>query len=118
MRETQPHSHRALKLGGHLLRRLPLLGLDRFGHYMARMFEPYDLAGVHATEPREGFSDQKVISVKGVEVVIIEVGPGHHGRGRHRRRARRARGLCRRHRLFGVYAGDVVGSGGTIGGGT
>jgi cyclase len=77
MRETQPHSLRALKLGGRVLRRLPLLGLDRFGHYMARMFEPYDFAGLHITEPREGFSGEKWIRVKGVEVVIMEVGPGH-----------------------------------------
>jgi len=77
MRETQPHSLLALKLGGRLLRRLPLPGLDRFGHYMARMFEPYDFAGLHVTEPREGFSGQKGISVNGIEVVVIEVGPGH-----------------------------------------
>jgi len=77
MRETQPHSLRALKLGGRLLRRLPLLGLDRFGHYMSRMFEPYDFVGIQITEPREGFSGKKVINVKGVEVVIIEVGPSH-----------------------------------------
>jgi glyoxylase-like metal-dependent hydrolase (beta-lactamase superfamily II) len=44
---------------------------------MARMLEPYDFAGVHVTEPRQGFSGKKVISVKGFEVVIVEVGPSH-----------------------------------------
>jgi len=77
MRETQPHSLRALKLGSRLLRRLPLAGLDCFGHYMSRMFAPYDFAGLHVTQPHEGFNGQKGISVNGVEVVIIEVGPGH-----------------------------------------
>jgi glyoxylase-like metal-dependent hydrolase (beta-lactamase superfamily II) len=77
MRETQPRSFRSLKVGGRLLRRLPWLGLDRFGHYMSRMFEPYDFTGLHVTEPREGFSGQKLMRVKGVELVIIEVGPGH-----------------------------------------
>ena len=77
MRHTQPGSLHALKLGGRALRRLPLLGLHRFGPYMARMFEPYDFSGVHLTEPHEAFSGEKVIKVKGVDIVITEVGPGH-----------------------------------------
>ena len=77
MHHTQPRSLHALKLGGRALRRLPLPGLDRFGHYMARMFEPYDFTGLRIVEPREGFSGQKVITVKGVEIVVTEVGPGH-----------------------------------------
>jgi cyclase len=77
MRETQPRSLHALKLGGRVLRRLPGLGLDRFGHYMTRMFEPYDFTGLRITEPRGTFSGEMVISVKGVDIVITEVGPGH-----------------------------------------
>jgi len=77
MHRTTPRSLHALKLGGRVLRRLPLAGLDQFGHYMARMLEPYDFTGLHITSPREGFSGQKVINVKGVDIVITEVGPGH-----------------------------------------
>jgi cyclase len=77
MHYTQPRSLHALKLGGRVLRRLPLLGLDQFGHYMARMLGPYDFTGLRITEPRERFSGEKVINVKGVDIVITEVGPGH-----------------------------------------
>jgi len=77
MRHTQPGSLQALKLGGRVLRRLPLFGLHRCGHYMVRMFQPYDFAGLRIMEPREVFSGEKVITVKGVEIVITEVGPGH-----------------------------------------
>jgi glyoxylase-like metal-dependent hydrolase (beta-lactamase superfamily II) len=76
MRHTQPSSLLALKLGGRVLRRLPLFGLHRFGHYMARMFQPYDFAGLRIIEPHEAFSGERVITVKGVEIVITEVGPG------------------------------------------
>lgn len=77
MRMTRPRSLHALKLASRVLRRFPLAGLDQFGHYLARMFEPYDFTGLHITLPNEGFSGQKVINVKGVDIVITEVGPGH-----------------------------------------
>ena len=77
MHHLQPRSLQALKLGGRVLRRLPVAGLDQFGHYIARMFEPYDFTGLHLTVPNEGFSGQKVINVRGVEIILIEVGPGH-----------------------------------------
>lgn len=77
MRHLQPRVVQALKHGGRALRRLPVGGLDRFGHYLSQMFGPYDFAGVRITEPREGFSGEKVLRVRGVEIVITEVGPGH-----------------------------------------
>ena len=77
MRQTQPGSLQALKLGGRVLRQFRFFGLHRFGHYMARMFQPYDFTGLRIIEPRETFNGQKSINVKGVEIVIIEVGPGH-----------------------------------------
>jgi len=77
MHDMRPRSLHALRLGSRALRRLSWLGLHTFGHYMARMFEPYDFTGLHLSEPGEGFSGQKVMSVNGLEIVITEVGPAH-----------------------------------------
>ncbi|HXJ96717.1 MAG TPA: MBL fold metallo-hydrolase [Terriglobia bacterium] len=77
MRHTQPGSLQALKMGARVMRRLPLFSLHRFGHYMSQMFQPYDFTGLRILEPGEAFRGEKVITVKGVEIVITEVGPGH-----------------------------------------
>src|SRR3990167_5832307 len=44
---------------------------------MHEMLRPYDFRGITMTDPTEGFSVQKTMNVKGVDIVITEVGPGH-----------------------------------------
>jgi cyclase len=77
MHHQHPRQLLALKLGGQLLRHVPLAGLDKFGHYMHQMFKPYGFEQVVITDPTEGFSVQKTLTVNGVDIVITEVGPGH-----------------------------------------
>lgn len=77
MHHMQPRALQALSHGSAILRHLPLGGIDRFGHYMHEMFRPYDFSGISITNPNQGFSAQKTLDVKGTEIVITEVGPGH-----------------------------------------
>ncbi len=77
MHHLQPQALQALKLLGRALGPVPVAGLDRFGRYVSRMLEPYDFAGVRIAEPNEGFSGEKTLRVRGVEIVALEVGPGH-----------------------------------------
>lgn len=77
MHHQHPRQLHALKLGGRLMRHVPLAGIDKFGHYMHQMFKPYGFGQVVITDPTEGFSVQKTLTVKGVDIVITEVGPGH-----------------------------------------
>lgn len=77
MHHMQPRTLRALYQGSNLLRQVKLAGIDQFGHYMHEMFRPYDFSGVRITTPDQGFSASKTLSIKGVDIVVTEVGPGH-----------------------------------------
>lgn len=77
MHHYSPKSLTALTHAGRVLKRLPLGSVRKFAHYMSSMFAPYDFSGVHITPPTDGFSGQKCINVRGVDIVINEVGPGH-----------------------------------------
>jgi cyclase len=78
MHHMHPRSLQALRWGGALMSHLPCVGgIDQFGHYMHEMFKPYDFSGITITDPNQGFSRQKTVDVRGVEIVITEVGPGH-----------------------------------------
>ncbi|NPU94924.1 MAG: MBL fold metallo-hydrolase [Gammaproteobacteria bacterium] len=77
MHHMAPRSLTALQKGGKILRHLPAAGLDCFGHYMSAMFQPYDFSGVRITDPQQGFCHEKCVTVNGVELVLMEVGPGH-----------------------------------------
>lgn len=77
MHHVVPRQLQALSLGGRLLRHVPVAGIDQFGHYMHHMFKPYHFGDVTITRPTEGFSGQRTLMVKGVEIIITEVGPGH-----------------------------------------
>ncbi|MGB3620730.1 MAG: MBL fold metallo-hydrolase [Ketobacter sp.] len=77
MHHLKPASMTALKSGGRLLRHLPLMKLDSFGHYMRTMFSPYDFSDVSITDPNKGFSGKHELTVNGVDIVVMEVGPGH-----------------------------------------
>jgi glyoxylase-like metal-dependent hydrolase (beta-lactamase superfamily II) len=73
----QPRALQALKRLSRTLRPIPAAGLDRLGRYVSRMLEPYDFSGVRITAPTEGFCGEKALRVRGVEIVALEVGPGH-----------------------------------------
>lgn len=77
MRHMNPLSLKALRFGGQFLRRVPIMRIDRFGHYMRNMFAPYDFSGIHITDPNEAFTDKLEFTVNGVEIEVMEVGPGH-----------------------------------------
>ncbi len=77
MHHYSPGSLRALSGTGRVLKRLPLGSLRLFGHYMSGMFAPYDFSDVTITPPNETFSGEKTLTVRGVDIVLTEVGPGH-----------------------------------------
>lgn len=77
MHHHKPKTLIALQRGGKVLRHLPLGSVDKFGHYMGTMFSPYDFSAVKVTDPTRGFSGVCELNVNGVDIVIIEVGPGH-----------------------------------------
>lgn len=72
-----PKSLLALKHGSRVMRRLPKHPLRLFNQYMAAMFAPYDFADVSLTPPTDVFSGEKQLTVGGLDVVLLEVGPGH-----------------------------------------
>lgn len=72
-----PKSLLALKQGSRVLRRLPKHPLRLFNQYMAAMFAPYDFGDVTLTPPTDVFSGEKHFTVGGLDVVLMEVGPGH-----------------------------------------
>lgn len=77
MHHVAPNTLRSLALGGRVLRKLPIAGMDKFGHYMATMFKPYDFTDVRVTPAVQSFSGEKTLNVRGTEIVLTEVGPGH-----------------------------------------
>ncbi len=77
MHHQHPRQLQALKVGGRWLRHVPWAGIDQFGHYMHQMFKPYGFDQVVITDPTEGFSVQRTLTVNGLDIVITEVGPGH-----------------------------------------
>ena len=77
MHHLNPRSLHALKTAGGWLAKLGGGAPAKFGHYMHTMFSPYDFKGVRITTPTEGFSGEKLLNINGVEIRIVEVGPGH-----------------------------------------
>lgn len=77
MRHLRPETLRAVRGSSALLSLIPLGGIDGLGRYVGRMFEPYDFRGIRITDPNEGFSHQRTLTIRGVELVVTEVGPAH-----------------------------------------
>lgn len=77
MHHLKPAAVTALKTGCRVLRHVPFGSVGAFGRYMGDMFGPYDFRGVRITDPNHGFSGEYSVNVKGVDVVVMEVGPGH-----------------------------------------
>jgi glyoxylase-like metal-dependent hydrolase (beta-lactamase superfamily II) len=74
---TSPLAMTAMQHVGRLSRHLPIRTLSNFGHYMNEMLEPYDFRGIRVRPATETFEQQKLLNVKGVELLLMEVGPGH-----------------------------------------
>lgn len=77
MHHLKPAAVTALKTGCSVLRHVPFGSVGALGRYMGQMFRPYDFRGVRITDPNHGFSGEYPVNVKGVDVVVMEVGPGH-----------------------------------------
>jgi cyclase len=73
------------------------------GDYARQIFGRYEFADITPTYPTRTFSDQTVVSVGGVDVVLINVGPAHT----------RADTIAYCERDGIVYTGDIVFAGGT-----
>jgi cyclase len=81
-----------------------LLGMPGdVGDYARQIFGRYEFAGITPTYPTRTFSDQLVVSVGGVDVVLINVGPAHTGAD--------TVVYCERDGV--VFTGDIVFAGGT-----
>lgn len=77
MHHLSPRSLHMLKTGGRLLRRLPFTRQEKFGHYMASMFAPYDFRDIVITPPNTTFTGEKLLQISGIELLLMETGPGH-----------------------------------------
>ncbi|MES1949196.1 beta-lactamase [Salinisphaera sp. S4-8] len=75
MDELKPNSLRALSAASHGLEFVP--GLGPFSRYMRGMFAPYDFAGIRLTYPNDSFSGRHTLTVSGVTLELIELGPAH-----------------------------------------
>jgi cyclase len=77
MHHLSPRSLAALALASRLGRHSPHAPTARFGQYMHAMLQPYDFRDIAITVPTTGFSKRKSINVGGVDILLLEVGPGH-----------------------------------------
>lgn len=77
MRHLTPRRMRVYGAVGAALDSAVLGGIGKLGHYLRNMLQPYDFSAVRLTEASSGFSGEKTIVMNGVEIALIEVGPGH-----------------------------------------
>lgn len=77
MDHVTPRTVRALTAAGRHMRHVPFGGVAELGRYVESMFGPYEFRGIELTKPGEGFSGERTITLRGVEIVLREVGPGH-----------------------------------------
>jgi cyclase len=77
MHHIEPKSMQLLAKAARVMKKLPVAGIDVLGHYAGAMVAPYDFSGIRITLPNQGFSGETTITVNGVELVLIEVGPAH-----------------------------------------
>jgi glyoxylase-like metal-dependent hydrolase (beta-lactamase superfamily II) len=77
MGHLHPRALSALKAGCSVLRHVPLSGLAGFGHYMHTMLAPYRFSDVRLTPANDGFRGRREWRIGDVELVLLELGPGH-----------------------------------------
>jgi glyoxylase-like metal-dependent hydrolase (beta-lactamase superfamily II) len=77
MRQIKPAALRLLTKASPIMKALPVGGIDSLGHYLGAMLAPYDFRGIRLREPDQGFSGEKTIVVKGIELMLRQVGPAH-----------------------------------------
>lgn len=77
MRHVEPKAMRLLGKAAQVMKRLPIAGIDILGHYASAMVAPYDFNGIRLVAPNQGFSGEKTVTVNGMELTLMEVGPAH-----------------------------------------
>lgn len=77
MRHIEPKTMRLLAKASQVMKRLPVAGIDVLGHYAGAMVAPYDFTGIRIVLPNHGFSGERTVTVNGIDIVLIEVGPAH-----------------------------------------
>ncbi|MGM0563809.1 MAG: MBL fold metallo-hydrolase [Pseudomonadota bacterium] len=77
MRLNRPGHLALAKLGCSLLKWLPVAGWNRLGQYLLRLLAPYQFSLVRLTLPNDVFTGERTLSVNGIDVVVMELGPGH-----------------------------------------
>lgn len=77
MHHLTPGSLSALAKASRVMKALPVAGIDVLGHYAGTMLSPYDFHGIRLTEPNQAFTGETTITVNGIDIIAIEVGPAH-----------------------------------------
>lgn len=77
MHHIEPRTMRLLGKAAQVMKRLPIAGIDILGHYASAMVAPYDFSGIRLVPPNQGFSGERTITVNGIEICLLEVGPAH-----------------------------------------
>jgi cyclase len=77
MHHIEPQSMRLLGKAAQVMKRLPVAGIDVLGHYAGAMLAPYDFGGIRLVAPNQGFSGETTVTVNGIDLVLMEVGPAH-----------------------------------------
>ncbi len=77
MHHHKPQTLMALQAGGRYLRYVSVASVDKFGRYLSGMLQPYDFHDVKIVEPNRGFKQEICVTVNGVDIVVMDVGPGH-----------------------------------------
>ncbi len=77
MHHIEPRSMRLLGKAASVMKRLPVAGIDVLGHYASAMLAPYDFRGIRLVAPNQGFSGETTVTVNGIDLVLIELGPAH-----------------------------------------
>lgn len=77
MHHVEPRTMRLLARAARVMKLLPVAGIDTLGHYAGGMIAPYDFTGIRITVPNEGFSGEKTVTINGIDLVLMEVGPAH-----------------------------------------
>ncbi|WP_119275054.1 MBL fold metallo-hydrolase [Taklimakanibacter deserti] len=77
MHHVEPKTMQLLARAARVMKILPVAGIDVLGHYVSAMVAPYDFTGIHIVAPNQGFSGERTITLNGIDVVLMEMGPAH-----------------------------------------
>lgn len=77
MHHIEPKTMRLLARAARVMKRLPVAGIDVLGHYAGAMVAPYDFSGIRIVAPNQGFSGERTLTLNGIDIVLMEMGPAH-----------------------------------------